>query len=57
MFVAAPDMTIAPLRWKPARMTERFAPPHLSMHKPRPIQRKVLTWLKEDMLVAAMIKK
>ena len=42
-FVAAPDMTMEPLRWKPARITDKRVPPHLSMQKPKPIQRKVLT--------------
>lgn len=36
-------MTIAPLRWNDARITDSLGPPHLSIVKPMPIQRKVLT--------------
>lgn len=37
-------MTMDPLRWKPARITEKEVPPHLSIQKPMAIHRKVLTW-------------
>ena len=37
-------MTMAPERWKNAKITDIIGPPHLSMVKPSPMHRNVLTY-------------
>ena len=37
-------MTMEPAKWKPAKMTDNGAPPHLSIQKPKPMHRKVLIY-------------